>query len=211
LVAGLGNPGAEYERTRHNVGFVILDLLARHLGAQWERSSKWEAVWAKARPHVSIDPNAAAPAGRGEGTLPILLVKPWSFMNNSGAPLAAIGDFYKIAPQEMLVVLDDHALPLGRLRLRLNGSSAGHNGLESLFVRLGTDQIPRLRVGIGSAPAGASIDFVLSGFLEEEQPIISAAVTRAVDAIKWAIDKGIVSAMNTFNPESVRAKQTPET
>jgi PTH1 family peptidyl-tRNA hydrolase len=179
LVAGLGNPGAEYERTRHNVGFLVLDLLERDLAAQWERSSKWDAVWAK--------------------TSDLLLVKPWSFMNNSGVPLAAIANFYKIAPQEMLVVLDDHALPLGRLRLRLNGSSAGHNGLESIFMQFGTDEIPRLRIGIGSPPAGGSVDYVLSRFFEEEQPIISAAVKRSVDAIKHAIDKGFVSAMNTFN------------
>lgn len=179
LVAGLGNPGAEYERTRHNVGFVVLDSLARDLAAQWERSSKWEAVWAK--------------------TSELLLVKPWSFMNNSGAPLAAMANFYKIEPQEILVVLDDHALALGRLRLRLGGSSAGHNGLESIFVHFGTDEIPRLRIGIGAAPSGGSVDYVLGRFFEEEQPIISAAVVRAVNAIKHAIDKGVVSAMNTFN------------
>lgn len=179
LVAGLGNPGIEYERTRHNLGFVVLDLLAAGLGATWERSTKWEAVWAKA----------------GD----VLLVKPWSFMNHSGAPLTAIANFYKIAPQELLVVVDDHALPLGRLRLRLDGSSAGHNGLESVFMHFGSDGIPRLRIGIGAPPPGGSVDHVLSRFFEEEQPVISAAAKRAVEAIKCAIDKGVVSAMNTFN------------
>jgi PTH1 family peptidyl-tRNA hydrolase len=179
LVAGLGNPGAEYERTRHNVGFVVLDLLAQDLGAPWERSTKWDAVWAK--------------------TTDVLLAKPLLFMNHSGVPLAAIANFYKIAPQEMLVVLDDTALPLGRLRLRLEGSAGGHNGLESIFVHFGTDEIPRLRIGIGTPPPGASVDYVLSRFFQEEQPAISAAAKRAVDAIKWSIDKGVVSAMNTFN------------
>jgi PTH1 family peptidyl-tRNA hydrolase len=179
LVAGLGNPGAEYERTRHNVGFVVLDLLAQDLSAAWERSTKWDAVWAK--------------------TSDVLLAKPSSFMNHSGVPLAAIANFYKIAPQETLVVLDDIALPLGRLRLRLDGSSGGHNGLESIFVHFGTDEIPRLRIGIGTPPPGASVDYVLSRFFEEEQPVISAAAKRTVDAIKWSIDKGVVSAMNTFN------------
>jgi len=179
LIAGLGNPGAEYERTRHNVGFVVLDLLARDFNANWERSSKWDAVWAR--------------------TGDVLLVKPWSFMNHSGIPLATIANFYKVEPQEILVVLDDHALPLGRLRLRLDGSSGGHNGLESIFVHLGTDAIPRLRIGIGAAPSGGSVDYVLSRFFEEETPVISAAAKRAVDAIKCAIDKGFVSAMNTFN------------
>ncbi|HEY0369728.1 MAG TPA: aminoacyl-tRNA hydrolase [Chthoniobacterales bacterium] len=179
MVAGLGNPGADYERTRHNVGFAVLDLLAQDFGATWERSSKWDAVWAK--------------------TGDVVLVKPWSFMNHSGVPLAAIANFYKIATQEILVVLDDHALPLGRLRLRLDGSSGGHNGLESIFVHFGTDAIPRLRIGIGAAPTGGSVDYVLSRFFEEEQPIISAATKRSVEAIKCAIDNGVVSAMNTFN------------
>ena len=190
MVAGLGNPGPEYERTRHNIGFVVLDLLAHDLGAKWERSSKWDAVWAK--------------------TGDVLLVKPWSFMNHSGVPLAAIANFYKIDPHGILVVLDDHALPLGRLRVRLEGSSGGHNGLESVFVHFGTDEIPRLRIGIGAAPPGGSVDYVLSRFFEEEQPIMFAAAKRSVEAIKCAIDNGVVSAMNRFNPESVRGKQKPE-
>lgn len=179
LVAGLGNPGAEYERTRHNVGFTVIDRFARDLGAIWQHSSKWDAVWAKV----------------GD----LLLVKPWSFMNRSGWPLAAVAQFYKIEPQEMLIVLDDTALPLGRIRIRSAGGTAGHNGLDSIIVQLGTDQIPRLRIGVGEPPPGASVDYVLGRFLEEEQPRVEAAVQRAAEAIKLAIDKGLVSAMNTFN------------
>jgi PTH1 family peptidyl-tRNA hydrolase len=179
LVTGLGNPGAEYERTRHNVGFVIVDLLARELGASWERSAKWEAMWAKA------------------GAL--FLVKPWSYMNHSGLPLSAFASFYKIEPQEILLVVDDTALPVGRLRLRLDGSSGGHNGLESVFMHFGTDIIPRLRIGVGTPAPGAGVDYVLGRFFEEERPVMENAVKRAVEAVKCAVDNGVLSAMNTFN------------
>ena len=179
LVAGLGNPGSEYERTRHNVGFVVLDLCAREAGVTWQHAAKWEAVWAKS----------------GD----VLLVKPWSFMNRSGEPLAKVSDFYKIQPEEILLVVDDTALPLGRLRLRLEGSSGGHNGLESVFMHFGTDAIPRLRIGVGAPPPEGSVDYVLGKFFEEERPAAEKAVARAAQAVKWAIDKSFVSAMNTFN------------
>jgi PTH1 family peptidyl-tRNA hydrolase len=179
LIVGLGNPGAEYAATRHNIGFVVLDRLAADAGATWEKSSKWEAVSAK----------------RGE----VILVKPISFMNRSGHPLFAIAQFYKIRPQEILVVLDDFALPLGRLRIRPDGGTGGHNGLESIIVQFGTEEIPRLRIGIGGTPGEGAVDHVLGRFLEEEKPVASATVDRAVEAVKCAIDNGLVSAMNTFN------------
>ena len=179
LVAGLGNPGAEYEHTRHNIGFVILDQLARDWGVGWERSKKWDVMWGKSE--------------RG------ILVKPLNFMNRSGLPLAAVADFYKIAPEEILVVLDDFALPLGRLRLRLDGGPGGHNGLESVIVEFGTENIPRLRVGIGVAPNEGAVDYVLGRFFEEERPLLKTTIGRVVEAVNCAIDKGMVSAMNTFN------------
>ena len=179
LVAGLGNPGPEYELTRHNVGFLVVERLAAQFGSTWEKSSKWDTASAK----------------RGEA----ILVKPLSFMNRSGHPLFAIAQFYKIEPQEILVVLDDFALPLGRLRLRPNGSSGGHNGLDSIIAQFGTEEIPRLRVGIGAAPSQASIDYVLGRFFDEEKPLVRSTIDRAGDAVKCAIDNGLVSAMNTFN------------
>jgi PTH1 family peptidyl-tRNA hydrolase len=179
LVAGLGNPGPEYATTRHNIGFMVVDLLAARFGAEWEKSAKWEALSAKC------------------GTA--LLVKPLSFMNRSGHPLFAIAQFYKIAPANLLVVLDDTALPLGRLRLRPGGGSGGHHGLASILAQFGTEQIPRLRVGIGSAPPAGAVDYVLSSFSEEEKAVVRAAVARAAEAAKCAIDNGLVSAMNTFN------------
>ena len=188
LVAGLGNPGAEYSGTRHNIGFVVVDQLASQSGAAWEKSSKWEALTAK------IDD--------------VLLVKPICFMNHSGHPLHAITQFYKIAAEEMLIVFDDFALPLGRLRIRQEGGTGGHNGLESIIVQCGTDKIPRLRVGIGAAPQQGASDHVLGRFLEEERPLVKSTVDRAVEALKCAIDKGVVSAMNIFNSDTSGGDKT---
>lgn len=179
LVVGLGNPGVEYERTRHNIGFEVLDRFAADAKVDWQRTQKWGAYWLKA----------------GE----TLLVKPMTYMNRSGGPLAAVAQFYKVAPEEVLAVFDDMALELGRLRIRLDGSSGGHNGMDSVIATFGTDRISRLRVGIGAAPGAGAVDYVLGRFFDEEKPAVEKAITRAVEAVKWAIDKGVVSAMNTFN------------
>ena len=179
LIAGLGNPGSEYAATRHNIGFMVVDQLAAQFGSAWEKSSKWEAISARCGA--------------------VLLVKPLSFMNRSGYALLAVAQFYKIEPQQSLIVLDDFALPLGRLRLRERGGSGGHNGLDSVIAQFGTEEIPRLRVGIGPAPFEGSVDYVLSRFFDEEKPIVRATIDRAVEALKCAIDNGLVSAMNTFN------------
>jgi len=179
LVAGLGNPGPEYAATRHNIGFMIVDQLAAQSGSAWEKSSKWEALSAKCGA--------------------VLLIKPLSFMNRSGYPLLAVAQFYKIKPQQILVVLDDFTLPVGRVRLRACGGSGGHNGLDSVIAQFGTEEIPRLRIGIGAAPHEGSVDYVLSRFFDEEKPIVRATIDRAVEALKCAIDNGLVSAMNRFN------------
>ena len=179
LVAGLGNPGPEYAATRHNIGFIVADQLAAQFGAGWEKSRKWDALLARC----------------GD----VFLAKPTSYMNRSGYPLVAISQFYKIEPPQVLVVLDDMALPLGRLRLRASGGSGGHNGLESVIMQFGTEEIPRLRIGIGDAPPAGSVDYVLSRFLEEEKPIARSAIDRAVEAVKCAIDNDLISAINIFN------------
>ncbi len=179
LIAGLGNPGPEYAATRHNIGFMVADQFAAQFGSIWEKSSKWDALSAKC------------------GS--VLLLKPMSFMNRSGHPLFALAQFYKIEPQQILVVLDDLALPVGRLRLRAHGGSGGHNGLESIIMQFGTEEIPRLRIGIGEAPHEGSVDYVLNRFFDEEKPLVRSTINRAVEAVKCAIDKGLVSAMNTFN------------
>jgi PTH1 family peptidyl-tRNA hydrolase len=190
LVAGLGNPGPEYSTTRHNIGFMVVDQLVAQFGSTWERSTKWDALSSKCGA--------------------VLLVKPISFMNRSGYPLLAIAQFYKIEPQQILVVLDDFALPLDRIRLRARGGSGGHNGLESIIVQFGTEDIPRLRIGIGEAPREGSVDYVLSRFFDEEKPIVRSTIDRAVEAVKCAIDNGLVSAMNIFNSENSRGQQTEE-
>jgi PTH1 family peptidyl-tRNA hydrolase len=179
LVAGLGNPGPEYAATRHNIGFMVADQLAAQFGASWEKSRKWDALLAKC----------------GD----VFLAKPTNYMNRSGYPLVAISRFYKIEPPQVLVVLDDMALPLGRLRLRVGGGSGGHNGLESVIMQFGTEEIPRLRIGIGESPPEGSVDHVLSRFFEEEKPVVRSAIDRAVEAVKCAIDNDLISAMNIFN------------
>ena len=190
LVAGLGNPGLEYAGTRHNVGFAALNFFVQREGVKYEKQAKWGAVVAKT----------------GE----MILIKPLTFMNRSGEPLAAVADFYKIPPENILVVLDDFALPLGRLRIRQSGGAGGHNGLESVILNLATEDFPRLRLGIGAAPERGSVDYVLSRFFDEEKEQVTAMIERAAEAIKCAIDNGIVSAMNTFNGEGVRVNKTEE-
>ena len=191
LIAGLGNAGPEYAATRHNIGFMVVDQLAAQFGATWTRSGKWEALSAKSGP--------------------VLLIKALSFMNASGYPLLAFAQFYKIKPEEVLVVLDDFSLPLGRLRLRLQGGSGGHNGLESVIMQFGTEDIPRLRIGIGPAPREGSHDYVLTRFFDEEKPVVRSAIDRAVEAVKCAIDNGLVSAMNIFNAETPAAVEQNKT
>ena len=178
LVTGLGNPGREYQRTRHNVGFMVLDRLAADRKLPWDYSEKWGAAWAKSE---------------------VILVKPATFMNRSGEPLSAIANFYKIAASEILVVIDDFALPLGWLRIRPQGSSGGHNGLESIFQHFGTEAVPRLRVGIGAAPVEGAVDYVLGRFFEEEEALLAETIVRAAEAVKCAIDNGVFAAMNAFN------------
>ena len=179
LIAGLGNPGPEYQSTRHNIGFLVVERLAVQLGAAWENSSKWGAAITK--------------------VANVFLVKPMTYMNRSGEPLRAVAQFHKLEPSEMLVIADDLALPLGRIRLRPDGGTGGHNGLESIILQFATESIPRLRVGIGAAPREGTVDYVLGNFFEEEKPVVAAAIDRAAAALKCAIDNGLVSAMNTFN------------
>ena len=179
LVAGLGNPGSEYAGTRHNIGFDVVDFLAAEWGIRWENSKNWRAVWGKG----------------GQ----VILIKPTTYMNHCGDAVRAVANFYTVNPAETLIVLDDMALELGRLRLRTEGGPGGHNGLESVIVNFGTESVPRLRIGIGAAPREGASDYVLGRFFEEEQPVVKKAVARAAEAVKCAIDKGVLSAMNLFN------------
>jgi PTH1 family peptidyl-tRNA hydrolase len=183
LIVGLGNPGNSYQDTRHNIGFMVMDVLATRLGTAFQVEKRWESHVAKF-------------AGG-------FLVKPQTYMNLSGRAVGSVGRFYKITPQETLVVFDDVDLPLGRLRLRASGSAAGHNGLKSLISTLGTDQFPRVKVGIGAdsgRPAGDRlVGHVLGKFSEDEKAAVAQAVDRAADAVMGALKSGLGAAMNFFN------------
>ena len=177
---GLGNPGREYADTRHNIGFMILDKLAARKGFAFQSFRKWKA-------HVASH----------EG---VQYCKPSSYMNLSGEPVAAICGFYKIPPAEVLAVFDDVALPLGKLRLRAGGSGGGHNGIRSIIEHLGTQQVPRLRFGIGAAEGADQLtDYVLGRFSKEEAALLGESTARAADAIEMACASGIQTAMNHFN------------
>ena len=178
LIVGLGNPGGEYAETRHNVGFMVLDRLAARAGAAFRAEKKWQAI--------------VAPTGNG------WLCKPQTYMNLSGESVSALGHFYKIEPSQVLVVLDDLALPLGRLRLREKGSAGGHNGLQSVITHLGTNEVPRLRIGIGAA-AGEATGHVLGRFSPDERPVLDEALNRAADAIEFAQSHDFPAAMNRYN------------
>ncbi len=180
LIVGLGNPGTEYRETRHNVGFMIVDRMAQSMQVTWRLEKTWRAEVVR--------------------TSSVCLCKPTTYMNLSGEAVAAVAKFYKIDPAEVLVVLDDMALPLGKLRLRTGGSAGGHNGLQSVIDHLGTSEIARLRVGIGSAEAGQASNHVLGRFALEERDILEQSLARATDAIDCAQARGFSVAMNLFNP-----------
>jgi peptidyl-tRNA hydrolase, PTH1 family len=198
LVVGLGNPGNLYVGTRHNIGWEVLDDLARGLGLivtaqDFNESFKGKFEGLALDGIVSVSDSV---------TEKILLLKPTTFMNRSGKSVAAAAGFYKIPPQDILVVLDDLALPCGRLRIRSGGSSGGHNGLKDIERAIGTDQYPRLRLGIDPPPPNIpGADYVLGKFSEEQRPLMDLAVQRAVKAVLTWIKFGLEKAMNDFNAD----------
>ncbi|HWK10414.1 MAG TPA: aminoacyl-tRNA hydrolase [Vicinamibacterales bacterium] len=185
LVVGLGNPGRQYEGTRHNVGFEAVDVLARRHAAAW----------------------AAAPRGISAltcrwqgGASGVVLGKPLTFMNRSGEAIVGLLQFYKIEVADLLVVVDEIQLEAGRIRIRPSGSAGGHNGLKSIIQLLGTDAFPRLRIGIGRGDTRRDLaDHVLSRVEPAERPVIEEAVGRAADAADLFVEEGILAAMNRFN------------
>ena len=183
LIIGLGNPGRKYEGTRHNVGFDVLDVLAVRAGAQFVNHLKWKA-------HIAKHPNA-------------LLMKPQTFMNESGQSAGAALRFYKWNPEEVLVVYDDVSLPVGSLRFRKSGSAAGHNGLKSLIAHFGGDNFPRLKVGIGGPKPGEMVGHVLGQFSPDERPDMENALARAADAVQLALSDGLEAAANVHNVKNI--------
>jgi len=182
MIVGLGNPGKSYAETRHNVGFRVVDLLADDLGVEIGKRS-FGGRLAKGEC-----------AGRG-----LMLFKPWRYMNRSGLPVAEAVAFYKLNLCDMLVVLDDIWLEPGRIRLRTKGSAGGHNGLADVLAKLGTEDVPRLRIGIGRCPTDEQTDYVLGEPDQEENTLINQGVGRAKEAAICWLQEGIDAAMTKFN------------
>ncbi len=186
LVVGLGNPGREYAGTRHNVGFAVVDRLADKRGCSLRNRGKFSAEVAE----FTLD------GGK------VVLVKPQTFMNRSGASVGALANWLKVEPAEMLVIVDDADLALGQIRLRASGGSGGHNGLRSIIESLGgNEEFARLRIGIGrSGAVGEDItDHVLGKFSAAERELVREAIEEAVEAVDCCLQEGLATAMNRFN------------
>lgn len=184
LVVGLGNPGKKYENTRHNTGFLVMDTLCREHGVSCDRS-RFRAL-------------------TGEAVLGgkrVLLLKPQTFMNLSGEAVHEAAAFYKIPPERVLVIFDDISLPVGTLRIRAKGSAGGQNGVKNIIAQLGSEQFPRIKVGIGGKPHPDYdlADWVLSSFRPEEQEAMQDAAKRAAAAVSELIEHGVPSAVQKYN------------
>jgi PTH1 family peptidyl-tRNA hydrolase len=188
LIVGLGNPGRQYEDTRHNIGFMVLDRLAAAAGAAFQSSPKWQC-------HLAKLPES--------GTL---LLKPQTFMNLSGRAIRQVLAFHKWPPESMLVIYDDAALPLGTLRFREKGSAGGHNGIKSILEHLGTDAFPRLKIGIGASQPGNMTGHVLGKFSPDERPLVENTLATALEAVQLARSQGIAAAANRYH---TRIQSTP--
>lgn len=184
LIIGLGNPGADYVSTRHNAGFMVVDAVADRIKAPAFEHGRG---------------NTLLTSGRMRGR-PVVLAKPLTYMNRSGAAARALLNLYGLEPDNMLVVYDDIALPAGKLRLRPQGSAGGHNGIQDIIDAIGTDVFPRLRFGVGSHFArGRQVDYVLSPFSDEQTEDVEVGISRAVDAVVTFVAEGITTSMNRFN------------
>lgn len=194
LIIGLGNPGSQYEQTRHNVGFRVVDHLAAQHGWSWERRSR--AMLA----HGTI------------GSEKVVLIKPLTFMNNSGEAVGELIRWYKVQPEDILVVYDELDLPIGKVRLRGDGSAGGHNGLSSIIQHLHTNRFPRLRVGIGR-PTNTHIsgaDYVLSTPSGDERIELATGEDKALEAIPLIIRQGVATTMNLINADPEAQQKAEE-
>ncbi|MFN4279724.1 aminoacyl-tRNA hydrolase [Thermosynechococcus sp.] len=199
VIVGLGNPGKEYATTRHNIGFRVLDALAQRHGIQWTPQRRFLGEVAEALIHGQT----------------VRLLKPTTYMNNSGQSLHALLNFYKLPLERTLVVHDDADLPLGRVRLRLNGSTGGHNGIKSIIQHCHSQQFPRLKVGIAfgdrlkqqTGPRNA-VPFVLGHFSAAELALLPAVLDLAVAAIELSLQAGVEAAMNVYNGKSIPIPQS---
>lgn len=183
LIVGLGNPGDNHLKTRHNLGFMALDEYAKkHLGPEitWELDNKFKSEILK------IDKD-------------FWLIKPQTYMNNSGMAVSLIANFYKIAPEDVIIIHDELDLPLGKIKVRLGGAAAGHHGVESIIESLGTDQFIRVRLGIGELKIHSAEKFVLEPFMHSEKAQVKHMTKQALKAIDILIEKGLAVAQNQYN------------
>ena len=185
LLVGLGNPGKEYARTRHNMGFRAMDLLAGKLGVQ-VRKAKFQALVAQAGYHGQK----------------LLLLQPQTYMNASGLAVSAAASFYHVPPERIIVLFDDVSLPPGKIRIRANGSAGGHNGIKSVLAHVGDEHFARVRIGIGRPlPGWTVVNHVLAAFPEEDKPKIREAIDYLIPAVECIVTHDVDMAMNQFNPK----------
>lgn len=189
LIVGLGNPGEKYQNVRHNLGFMVLDELAKKLNLlDWSREEKFKSELIK------------APG--------LILVKPQTYVNRSGLAVRLLADYYKLTPGDIILIHDELDLPLGKIKVRLDGAAAGHHGVESIITALGTDQFIRIRLGIGNLRTlsaerqGQSISaekFVLESFAHSQKPQVKHMIKQAIKALELLLEKGLEKAQNQFN------------
>ncbi len=183
IVAGLGNPDRKYENTRHNAGFIVLDTLADRIGVKIDRI-KYKSLCAK-----------CTVGGRN-----VLLMKPCTYMNNSGIAVTEAMNFYKLPPEKVIVIFDDISLDVGKIRIRRKGSDGGHNGIKNIIYLSGSDMFPRIKLGIGKKPEKWDLaDWVLSAFTVDEMKVLQETAGRACDALEYMVNEKIDKAMNMFN------------
>lgn len=194
VIAGLGNPGREYAQTKHNVGFLMVDALAAHLGVtEWRE--KYDALIARAR----------------IGSEAVLLVKPQTYMNESGRAIAPLMNFYKLAAEDLIVAHDDMDIPTGTIRIRKKGSSGGHNGIKSILAHLGDEHFARVRIGIGRPlPGWTVVNHVLAPFPPEDAAKVSEAIHYLVPAIECIVTEDVDKAMNRYNPKKEKKCKSKE-
>ena len=190
VIVGLGNPGAEYRNTRHNLGFMVLDRIASKLGVTWK-----------------LDKARKGEMANGGG---VLLIKPTTFMNDSGSCVGPIMRYFKFDPEQILVIYDEISFPVGTLKMRNSGSAGGHNGIKSMIAHLGSDTFPRARVGVGAPSAKSMVSHVLGGFTPEEQEPLAASIEQTALAAICAIQEDFQTAANRFNTRKEKKPKAPK-
>ena len=191
IITGLGNPGTEYAKTKHNVGFMFVDALAEKLGVtEWK--DKFDAK-----------------VGEGRiGTEKVLLVKPQTYMNDSGRSVGPVMNFYKLAPEDLIVAHDDMDIPAGTIRIRKKGSAGGHNGIKSILAHVGDEHFSRVRIGIGRPlPGWTVVNHVLAVFSEEDAPKITEAINYLIPAVECIVNEDVDMAMNRYNPKKQKKQK----